>query len=557
MVRRMAYWRRLAAVLTALAWLCAVAMPWAPSPARAEEADGAALSVEFSAEPSVMVAPEDVTLTFVIQNRSGHAVHNIYLASGDGLLSEPIGQLGPGESQTLVRPHTVTQDELDAGAIAYTVSHDPEVSGGDKVVYDLSAAIVKGEAQPGVSFTRQLSSNRVSPGGLVTVTYKIANTGNVALNALRIRDSLGDFTGRLEQLAVGESKSFISRVTLIEAAQSAPVLEYTVPSGESFSMALQAAAVDIADSALDIAFSVGQSVFEKDTADAILILTNAGNVDYTDITVLDDVYGGVIADAVSLPSGAGPLEIAHTYPLRGEGEYRWRITGLSSAGEALDLRTDTLTVAPEAGEDSVEIALSAAAREPRINRAGRVTFDFSIENTGTVMARDALLYEVNRGEIRRLAVLPAGEPSLCSFAYDVTEDTQFIFCLNYTDAQGRQRTVSSTPIDVAIAADGVAPEPREGSGIDLEGGSVKMGGSTTTFIVLLIIAGAALTVMITLLAVTSLRARRDRLRRVAAEKQRIKAEMGKTGRVPTVKAEMGKTGRVPTVKAPAPKKKKK
>ena len=51
MIRRMAYWRRLAAVLTALAWLCAAAMPWAPSPALAEQADGAALSVEFSAEP--------------------------------------------------------------------------------------------------------------------------------------------------------------------------------------------------------------------------------------------------------------------------------------------------------------------------------------------------------------------------------------------------------------------------------------------------------------------------------------------------------------------------
>ena len=51
-----------------------------------------------------------------------------------------------------------------------------------------------------------------------------------------------------------------------------------------------------------------------------------------------------------------------------------------------------------------------------------------------------------------------------------------------------------------------------------------------------IIAGAALTVMITILAVTSIRARRDRLKRVAAEKQRIKAELGRTGSFPAVKA---------------------
>ena len=52
----------------------------------------------------------------------------------------------------------------------------------------------------------------------------------------------------------------------------------------------------------------------------------------------------------------------------------------------------------------------------------------------------------------------------------------------------------------------------------------------------LIIAGAALTVLITILVVTSLRARRERLRRVAAEKQRIKAELDRTGSFPAVKA---------------------
>ena len=56
------------------------------------------------------------------------------------------------------------------------------------------------------------------------------------------------------------------------------------------------------------------------------------------------------------------------------------------------------------------------------------------------------------------------------------------------------------------------------------------------FIVLLVIAGAALTVMVTLLIVTSLRARHERLKRLAAEKQRAKSDLGKTGAVPVVKS---------------------
>ncbi len=518
--------RRLAALMGALALLCALA-------ASAEEAPS--LSIDFTVQPSVMVGPGDVTMSFVITNQTDRTVRNITLGSADGQLSEPIGQLAPGESQTLSRPHTVTQEELDAGEIAYTVSHNPAIQGDERVSYALSAAITRGEPQPGVDFTRRLSSRAVARGGLVTITYKIANTGNVPLTALRIRDTLGDFTGRLEQLGVGESKTFISRVTLTEAALSEPVLEYATPSGESVTRGLDPLAIEVATSALDLSFSVGRSAFDGDAADASLILTNLGGVDYVNITVLDDVYGGVIADGVTLPGGGRPAEVTHTYPLRGEGEYRWRITGASSAGEALDMRTETLTLSNAPAEETVEITLDAAPRTPRINRAGQVTFDFAIANAGEVMARDALLYEVNRGEIRRLAVIPTGEPLRCTASYVVDASERFIFCLSYADAQGRRRTVTSAPVDVAIAADGVSPERPGSDGLALEGDSVKPANTGATFIALLVIAGAALTVMITILAVASVRARRERMKRVAAQKQRVKEELGRTGTIPAVK----------------------
>ncbi len=523
--------KQLAALMGALAVLCCLFAGMAESGETASS-----LAIEFTVQPGVMVSPQDVTMTFVIENVTDRPVRNVTLSSADGQLSEPIGQIGPGESQTLVRPHAVTEEELSAGEITYTVSHDPMIAGEAKINYPLSARIARGEALPAVDFTRQLSSAFVTAGGQVTVTYRIVNTGNVALTGLRIRDELGDFTGRLERLDVGDSKTFISRVTLNEAAQSAPVLEYAGPSGETVSKALEALPISLADSALDLSFSVGHTVFEDGTADAVLILTNNGNVDYTGVTVLDDVYGGVIADALTLPSGGAPVEVSHTYPLRGEGDYRWRVTGVSGAGEALDLRTETLTLSGESDEPRVAIRLEAVPRTPRINRAGQVTFDFAIANDGNVMARDALLYEVNRGEIRRLAVVPTGAPSVCSVGYEVTADDQFVFCLNYADADGRQRTVSTEPIDVVIVPDGVSPEQVGRAGMDLQGESVKLGGNSSTFYILLIIAGAALIVMVTILAVASLRARGEKLKRLAAEKQRAKAELGRTGSIPAVKA---------------------
>lgn len=533
MVHWMGKRRRMAALLGALAALCALSM----AAALGEGAPPAALFIDFTAQPDMMVAPGEISMTFQIENRSNRPVQNIYLSSSDGLLSEPIGQLDAGERQTLVRPHSVSQEELDAGQIVYTISHDSQEEGGEKVVYTLTAPIVKGEQQPGVAFTRQFSSQYALKDGLLTITYKIVNTGNVPLSALRIRDSLGDFTGRMEQLDVGESKSFISRVTMTADELSVPVLEYAVPTGDEFSVSLDPVPIPIADDHLITSFYVRQAEFNEDIADAILILTNLGNVDYNDITVWDDVYGGIIADAISLPSGAQPVEIPYTYPLRGEGEYRWHITGTNNAGQQLDLRTSTIAASNDPETRSMDITLTAQTATPKINRPGRVTFDFTILNTGTVMARDARLYEVNRGDIRRLAVLPRGErePTVFSASYDVSTDAEFIFCLEYIDAQGRRQEQTTSPIAVQIASDGVNPQRSDGPGGGLGGASVKLGGNSSTFIALLIIAGAALTVMITILAVTSIRARRERMKRNAAEKQRIKAELGRTGSFPAVK----------------------
>lgn len=477
------------------------------------------LEVNFSISPAELVGPGDVTMTFEIANHSGSDIQNIYLTSDDGLLSESVGQLAPGESQTLVRPHTVSQSELEEGRVRCVISHDAPDVPGEKVTHSLSAPVHKGDARPDVDFTRQLSSRYVPAGGQLTITYRVANNGNVPVSAVHIHDALGDFTGRLEQLPIGGTRTFISRVTVNLESASDASLEYTVPSGETVSRRLDPVTVRLSESALEHDFSVGRSAFDPERADAVLILTNAGNDDYTDITVLDDVYGGVIADGLSLPRGSSPAEVAFTYPVRGDGEYRWRITGVSQAGEAVDLLTETLTLPAEALPRNTDISMLVTSRAPVISRPGNVTFDIALTNEGTVSARELMLYEVERGNARALTVLPTGEPCRFSVTYEVLQDSSFIFCLNYLDEEGRTRTISADPIDITIGPGGIPPEPLDSERMRLEGGSTKPG-SSSTFTVLLAVASAALVSLVTLLAVTALRARQERRRRVAEQRQR-------------------------------------
>ncbi len=507
------------AMLRVLVLIGVLALVCFGASALAEEGAGDGLDVVFSISPAELVGPGDVTMTFVITNHSEQDIRNIYLTSDDGLLSEPVGQMAPGESQTLVRPHAVTQAELDEGRVRYVISHDASDAAAEKVSHNLSAPVIKGDARPDVDFTRQLSSRFVPAGGQLTITYRVSNNGNVPVSAVSIHDALGDFTGRLEQLPIGGTRTFISRVTVNMESSSDAVLEYTVPSGETISRRLDPVTVRLSESALEHDFSVGRSAFDPERADAVLILTNAGNDDYSDITVLDDVYGGVIADGLSLPRGSNPTEVAFTYPVRGDGEYRWRVTGVSQAGEAVDFVTETLTLPAEELPRSIDISMYIAPRASVISRPGNVTFDIALTNEGTASAKELQLYEVERGNARALAVLPTGEPCRFSVTYEVKQDSQFIFCLNYLDEEGHPRTISAEPIDITIGPGGMAPEPLDSERMRLEGSSTKPG-SSSTFTILLVVASAALVSMFTLLLVTALRARQDRRRRAAEQRQR-------------------------------------
>ena len=537
--------RHMAAALRWIALTCALALAWFALPGASAEGGNVPrdlLEVDFSVNPGEMVAPGDVTMTFLLSNPSEFDIQNIYLSSPDGLISEPVGQIGAGETQTLVRPHTVTEEELEDGAVRYIISHDPVAPGGEKVSRMLSAYIVRGSARPDVDFTRQLSSRSVVAGGQLTVTYKLTNNGNVPVTDVQVQDALGDFTGRLEQLDIGATRTFISRVTIGAETESEASLEYSVPSGERVTRKLDPVPIRLSESALESEFSIALSAFDAGRADAVLVLTNAGSDDYTDITVVDDVYGGVIADAVTLPSGGNPREISCTYPVRGDGEYRWRVTGSSQSGEALDFVTETLTLQGGGAPREISVALSAKTRMAKINRAGCVTFNLELRNTGTAIARGIRLYEVHRGDIRDLAVLPTGEPMQCSVTYEVDEDAQFVFCADYQDADGHARTATSAPVNVEITPAGVAPEPKPGESARLRGGSIKLG-TSRTFTILLLVASAALVSMFTILLVTSLRARQERRRRIAAQRQRAAARKtgasGKTGKTGAVTAVQG------------------
>ena len=508
--------------------------PLSAPAAMAEEAP--LLEILVSAKPDELVEPGDVTLSFTIVNASQLDAQSVYLSSSDGLLSEPLGQIAAGDTQIFTRTHSVTQAELDAGEISYTISHDDPLDPERKVTYSVHASIRQSDRQPQVEFTRQFSSQAFESGDTVTVLYRVRNSGNVAVHSLRVEDALGDFTGRVELLDVGQSRTLVSRVSLTEDAVSAPTLSYAVEAldGQSFSQSLSEATLRLAQPRISARLSADYSPFSRNSAEVVLLLENAGDADYTNLRITDDVYGGVIADEVQLRAGADPIAISCSYPVRGDGSFRWRITGMSETGSRVDFLTDTVTLAPRGIDLLSDVQLQATAVTPRIRRSGMVTVQLHIENAGDADVTDLVLSEENLGELRFFAILPADGAIDCAVELDVHESAQYLFRVRYTDAECWQSTADSGIVEIVIASDGVAPESATGSFIEFSGGSIKIGGSAL-FAVLMIAGCVTLVVLIVILAVASHRARIQRQLRMAEEKVKRQESAGrsrKNGRRP-------------------------
>ena len=520
MICRHRFWRAaLCSLLILLSILCGANA----------ESGGIMLEIGIEARPDEMVQPEDVTLTFTITNASQTDANNIYLSSLDGLLYEPIGSIAAGDTQTFSRTHSVTQDELNAGIITYIVSLDDPMNADGRINYTIQAPVKRTEAAPQVEFTRQFSSTQVHAGEAVTITYRIRNTGNVALSSLRVQDQLGEYTGRLEYLGVGETRTLINRPVIAEDSASVAQLSYCVSGNERdvHVLPLDDAAISVAKGAISASFGAEYTTLSGTTAKATLQIINSGNTDYRNLTVTDDVNGGVIADHIDLAAGDAPAIVESICPIRSEMELRWRIAGTDSTGENVDFTTETLFLTSVRVNAPSELTVSAQTDTPRIRRDGDVRIQLEIRNLGSADITDAVLVEENTGEARTFAVIPGNGSVRREITRYVQKDTEFVYTLTYTDSDGWERTAQSQPVQIAIAADGVQPEGVKQSLIEFTGRSIKVGGSKL-FAWLLIAAVIVLITLIVVLAVSSRKARIQREVRMAARRRRHKSEARKT-----------------------------
>ena len=495
------------------------------------------LEIKATVKPAELVAPGDITVTFSISNPSDYDASNITLTSSDGLHSEPLGQIAAGGSQVFTRTYTVSQEELDAGEITFIVSHDGIASDDAPVNYTVTAQITKSVAQPDAEVTRQISSLEVVAGTTITVTYRVKNTGNVPLTQIRVRDSLGEYSRRVDTpLEPGETVVLSNRVTVTKSTASQTRVNYVAEavSDDTVTKELDDAKIAVVTEGLTATLALDRdSAASGDTVNGVLTISASG-VDFSGIDVTDDVYGTVLADALELKAGAS-ITLTCSWPVREPSDYRVRVSGIAATGDEVEATTNTAHVALTGGFTESALTISATAATPVISKSGGVRVTVAIENTGDAAARDVTLSEATIGEIRTFAFVPAGEVTYRDVICEVSDDARFIFSATYADDSGQSVTVLSDPVEIKIASGGAVPEVAQaenGSFVDWIKRSVD---DSITYVWMLGIAGAVLIILTVVLIVSHFRERRVRKQRLDKEKQRRREELGKTTKFEPVK----------------------
>lgn len=195
--------------------VCVLAlMVWGAVPASASDLGG--LNFTMAADPSTLTSPGTVNVTVRLAN-SGQtdiltplslydADNNLVTSFFDG---GSLAQLKVGETQTWQGTYAVTQAQLDAGKIIFTVKAAVVDTQGNvaNVALPAEAVLTYTGEKIDLSISRTIDPEVVRKDAMVKVLYELVNNGNVRLVDIRVREhsSISTTTQTVASLEPGAS----------------------------------------------------------------------------------------------------------------------------------------------------------------------------------------------------------------------------------------------------------------------------------------------------------------------------------------------------------------
>ncbi|WP_338226486.1 DUF7507 domain-containing protein, partial [Algoriphagus confluentis] len=338
--------------------------------------------------------------------------------------------LAPGESLTITRTYSITQEDIDRGFLVNTAS----VSGTDPNGVDTEDeddARVISFRQSGISvsktpLTRFYSAPDISIGYEISVT----NIGNTTLTEVEVTDPLTGFVTQLPELAPDQTEVFTTFYLTTQADVDRGFVENqatatgTTPAGLT---------VDDSDVALILAQRAGAIQLEKVadrevfTSDGELItysllVTNTGNVTLNTISVVDPLtrFDEVIPSLAPQESVA----LTTTYTARQEDLDAGEINNTATASglTPASLRVTDSDSERVLGQQMPGISVVKTANPLTYAAADEViTYTLTVTNTGNVTLDPVAILDPLTDLDQTLGSLEVGETVTLTTKYTITQ----------------------------------------------------------------------------------------------------------------------------------------
>lgn len=432
-----------------------------------------------------------------------------------------VGDLKPGEVKTVSADYTLTQADLDAGAIQNVATVTAATPNGDTVT-DKDPDVVTYDQQPGLRVVKDGSYSKgdgSKVGDIITFTFTVTNTGNVTMTNVTVNDTMPGLGAIPEvgTLAPGETKQVSTSYMLTQAdldrglvinvatvtgdsptptvyptptpgqtepskptpgnpvpvpttpnATNTPTASATVPVTQAPAITIDKSHAAPIDTNGDGILSAG------DTIRFTFTVTNTGNVMLTNVVVTDpmtdpssitvDTLGSTEARTVEADYVLTQADLE-----AGSVQNLAKVTGDDpKGGKVTNEDPDTVPLPPA---PAIEIVKDARVQDGTADVAGDVIeYTFTVTNTGNKTLTDIVVsdpmpglseIQVDWSTVVVEGELTPGEHIVCHATYTVTaEDVARGTVHNAATVTGTPKTGSTTPVSDDDDADvSVMPTP--------------------------------------------------------------------------------------------------
>jgi uncharacterized repeat protein (TIGR01451 family) len=434
------------------------------------------LTIEKSADPATYSAvDQNITYTYNVTNTGNVNISAPINVTDDRLGVIPLtsGILIPGQSETVTANYTITQADLDSGAIT-NAAFATGVFGNNTTDSNTDNETVTAEQNPACTIDKIVTDvagkgpegNVTQAGDVISYQINVNNTGNINLTNVTVTDPLpGNLTGPAGDnpvtgvLEVGENWTFTGTYTVTQADidsngggdgfinNTATVdCDQLDPKNDSEAVPITRIPDYTIDKIVTDVAGKGPEGNVTKAGDVIsyqINVTNTGNSILTNVTVTDSLLGN-LTDPVESINSDGILEVAETWTY--SGNYTVTQTDIDSNGggdgfientatvdcDQLDQKSDSESV-PIGGKpgciiDKVVTDVSGKGPEGNVTKPGDViSYQINVTNTGNVNLTNVTvadtLIENLTGPIESLnnnGILEVGETWTYSGNYTVT-----------------------------------------------------------------------------------------------------------------------------------------